>query len=956
MYHFLNNKRFFLYNSALAFVLIVAFIIAPLSVNSTHADATTSPESSVAETVIETGDAEAAIENQNIVNTNIVSLTDADTSGDTSENATTTDSEDATITATTTLEEMTATNTPALPSQPPPILQVEGDNSATTSTAADVAAETGTNTANGINVSIDTGDAVAYANILNVVNTNIVDSNGLVTFINDVLGYQDFDVRDTFTNIYTNPVTANSTPSCTLTACNTEGVSLVASSSNTATIENDVTVIASTGNNQATGTTATVTTGNAYATANIVNVANTNIVDSNYLLLVFNNFSDYDGNLVLPSDTFFADQFNTGGTCTNSTLESTNQADVTNTVDVLADSGSNTVQGDLAVIETGDTSAIANIDNTINTNQCGGSSFSMLIRVNGDWNGEIFGLPTGMSWAYTPDGIRLYSTAQGDTDSFGLRTGATVTNINSATIKNNVHVYALTGENSAHAQAGYIQTGEAYANANVTTLTNSNIIGQNWANMIFNIFGNWNGNLSFGVPDLWIGAEAHSSDTPTMPGSKVNYTFTVTNNADTDAPRVILTNSFNPTLLTFTAADTTTRNGNEATASWKLGTIKAGQTQEITVEATTNPTLARNTVTEIPLATKVRSAVADANDSDNAEYISITTGINRSGGKNTGTIFDAKFDITKTANLSTAQPGDTVDYNVTLYDRGGHLYDAILVDILTDSSGTIIQEQSWPLGEISTQETISVDYSVVFSTSTATGTYTNSVQLLGYHGNSRPKDRTLYESPLATHMLTITNEPTGLVLGLATSCEQYLYDFMRYGNQNNHSEVTKLQTFLNTQYGMDVAVTGTFDTKTRTAVTQFQEQYASEVLNPWGLSAGTGVVYLTTQKKINELYCDNARLFPMTIAQQNEIHTYKVGQNNPKPVQAKIPTEIEPLLPTKEVSVVPSQKQTPSVLASSTLHTVVTGERTTQQRDSFIQLLQSRIGSWFATVAEATIK
>ncbi len=48
-------------------------------------------------------------------------------------------------------------------------------------------------------------------------------------------------------------------------------------------------------------------------------------------------------------------------------------------------------------------------------------------------------------------------------------------------------------------------------------------------------------------------------------------------------------------------------------------------------------------------------------------------------------------------------------------------------------------------------------------------------------------------------------------------------------------------------------VTGSFDQNTRDAVIKFQEKYLDEILDPWGFTGGTGLVYRTTRDKLNEL-------------------------------------------------------------------------------------------------------
>lgn len=75
-------------------------------------------------------------------------------------------------------------------------------------------------------------------------------------------------------------------------------------------------------------------------------------------------------------------------------------------------------------------------------------------------------------------------------------------------------------------------------------------------------------------------------------------------------------------------------------------------------------------------------------------------------------------------------------------------------------------------------------------------------------------------------------------------------------------EVTSLQKFLNTSPDTSVSSSGPgsinneteyFGTKTKDAVIRFQNKYASEVLVPVGLTAGTGYVGPLTRNKINSL-------------------------------------------------------------------------------------------------------
>lgn len=76
-----------------------------------------------------------------------------------------------------------------------------------------------------------------------------------------------------------------------------------------------------------------------------------------------------------------------------------------------------------------------------------------------------------------------------------------------------------------------------------------------------------------------------------------------------------------------------------------------------------------------------------------------------------------------------------------------------------------------------------------------------------------------------------------------------------FGIENN-SDVRCLQEFLKSQ-GPEIypegLVTGNFLSLTRAAVIRFQEKYSQDILAPWGLEKGTGIVGPTTRAKLNEL-------------------------------------------------------------------------------------------------------
>ena len=160
-------------------------------------------------------------------------------------------------------------------------------------------------------------------------------------------------------------------------------------------------------------------------------------------------------------------------------------------------------------------------------------------------------------------------------------------------------------------------------------------------------------------------------------------------------------------------------------------------------------------------------------------------------------------------------------------------------------------------------------YGYTLSTGTTTvETTTHSVTIEGI-----PSGASAYFRPVSstnTQTATGIELTRGAVLGECT----YLKEYMRLGMNNNPVEVTKLQSFLRSYEGhTSLEVTGFFDITTDRAVRAFQDKYKADVLDVWNLPANTGYVYYTTQKKVNEIYCQT--LFPLNEAQVAEIASYR---------------------------------------------------------------------------------
>ena len=100
----------------------------------------------------------------------------------------------------------------------------------------------------------------------------------------------------------------------------------------------------------------------------------------------------------------------------------------------------------------------------------------------------------------------------------------------------------------------------------------------------------------------------------------------------------------------------------------------------------------------------------------------------------------------------------------------------------------------------------------------------------------------------------------------------YLLEYIKLGSVNNPVEVEKLERFLNEFEGENLAVDGIYDQTDYEAVKRFQVKYREDILDPWNHDEATGYVYITTKKKINEIYCE--REFPLTSSQEAEVISF----------------------------------------------------------------------------------
>ena len=633
---------------------------------------------------------------------------------------------------------------------------------------------------------IDTGDAVAAVNLLNMVNLNIVDSEGWVNFMNLFGGFLgDVNLSD---------LTFPENSACSTNDCEASQLEGERNfeNENNGMIDNDLNVGANTGLNSIDGT-GEIYTGDAVAAANVVNVLNTNIIRSNYLILALNSFGNFGGDLVLPGMGFFQNLF--GGTrerrsemeispCEETlTIENENQAEVSNNGETLAETGENEVQnGDGAVIETGDAEALSNTANVVNSNYYNSSPVYILVRVTGQWNGNVFSTPPGLKWQETPMGILIQSDDEAEESISGedgliegvdgenlsevsgeeslefghgprpCESSDSILNTNNATVNNDINVFALTGGNKiTNGGESYIGTGDAFAAANVFNVVNTNIVGSNWILALVNIFGDWDGDLAFGRPDLWVGTRAAASTNPLVAGGSVTYTIDVTNHGDATATNVRVRSGSDPHERVkenqspdnlFVAAFSSLfgeSDEDEKAMTWEIPSLAPGESKTLSYTSlvTDNPP---GGLSSFDTMTTVSSLETDASETDNTDKLTLMLQGETPGSGGGETVYVTGFgggygrpqlQISKTSNApAIVSQSSTVSYKIVVENVIGDIArEAGVVDRVYDPNGNIIEENVWDLGTIYSGEEIVIDYDVNFGASAPFGTYVNEAKL-----------------------------------------------------------------------------------------------------------------------------------------------------------------------------------------------------------------------------------
>lgn len=578
---------------------------------------------------------------------------------------------------------------------------------------------------------IETGEAVALADIFNEINTNVYGEQWVESIINIYDVYQgDINLLELFESLF-NLVAETENNQEEATAQNEdeekaseeddkdgdhpEVIEIV--NNNEANIENTASAQANTGENEASGNGGDVNieTGDAYAMANVVNLVNLNIFGENWVFAVVNVFGDWVGDLIVPGQ----DLLSLPGATEYSDLEVVNEndAEITNTANSEANSGGNEANenGGEASITTGSAVSSSEVVNFVNTNIIGSNWLSLSVNDFGTWLGGV------NNW-FGADGNYSYDFAS--EDSIISNDSLSITNINTASIINTVLAYANSGNNTANENGGdaFIQTGNANSFANVMNLVNTNIIGDNWIFGVVNVFGSWEGDVEFAYPDLEISIDDGEKEAAN--GDELDYEITVKNKGLADAENAFVSLSLDgEASYTSSSKKTKVSSGKYA---WELPGLAPEESVSFSVKARVKDSLVED-VSEIVAATQVETETEEkemGNNSDEDSTMAFTSETEESVYVDYHD-YEVDLDIERQRTINQPIRSGDIIYHAIIVENDSEvpLYDVKVKDLMQTQGGVKLISYEWEVGDLDVGDEILVEYQLLINGGATPGDY-----------------------------------------------------------------------------------------------------------------------------------------------------------------------------------------------------------------------------------------
>jgi hypothetical protein len=370
----------------------------------------------------------------------------------------------------------------------------DGVNAAISNTL-DSATTSGNATVNGSAAvgDVSTGDSNATTTNLTLLQSTVTLANGAqpVMFTQNIVG-------DVVGDILIDPGVLDTAAAQAPTPLDSTPIKIDAALQ--ATITNNLNLASNSGNAAATNnySVGDISTGNAYAVANVVNLINSAVAAGQSFIGVVNIYGNLTGDILLPAS--FVNGLLSASTTSPSLLESGSiitsalNATVVNNITSNATSGavSATDNGTIGDISSGVAKTNVTIYNLTGKQTVTKNMLLVFVNVLGTWAGLLFDAPEGSTSASIGGG--------GDNGSSAPNNGQYAFNDQSnLSIINNLNLLAKSGDASItnNDQVGNVTTGNAATSASILNILNSQLSLSDWFGILFiNVFGTWHGNLA----------------------------------------------------------------------------------------------------------------------------------------------------------------------------------------------------------------------------------------------------------------------------------------------------------------------------------------------------------------------------------------------------------------------------------------------------------------------------
>jgi uncharacterized repeat protein (TIGR01451 family) len=569
---------------------------------------------------------------------------------------------------------------------------------------------------------LSTGDAVALTSATNEVNTTILGGNWQ-EFVLDLYGYvtEDINVLQMFSELVKNIVPSS----------DSQTTHVDADIVHEADVVSDVSAEAVTGQNRVGNEAGAVniTTGDAKAQADLVNVANTTLVGDNWLFGIINVFDTWTGNLIVPGEGVI--ELPGSGYISLFDVRQQNDADILNIVGTTAETGKNSVSGTDANLVTGEAVAEADAFNMVNTTLLNENQFLLTVNALGAWTGKA------LNWDRENGHNGLFGFDFKSEDCL-LECGVKSYNLdisNTADVNNTVNALAVTGENNVESGGVVdIHTGEAMAESHVVNFVNNTVLGNNWLYLLVNVLGTWTGDVDFAYPDVRVNVSDGRTDAKT--GDILVYALDYANAGKAAAQDVTLELVL-PEKVSYvghSGGEAFRQDGN--VLRWTVEEIPAGISGTVTV--TTQPNENWQEDDEFVATARIATATAEQQQKNN---VAVDTTLFHFIAPAASIVWlEEESEERPVSQLSleyapvaqsSVRPGESAAYTLVVRNTGATPLAGVEVESEVKYGQSTVALYTWPIGMLQAGEAAQIDYAFQMGMDALVGIYVSQATAVG---------------------------------------------------------------------------------------------------------------------------------------------------------------------------------------------------------------------------------